>query len=120
MILNKILYDYMVNPMITEDYIVTLSDRNILDDFVQCRAQMNTAGGIRRAVMKDVLLFPLQGLSDLSVNIHILPVFKHFRLFLGKIGLHGKIRLGKIQCVFVVHLALLIFIMIIPVESTDV
>ena len=35
MTLNKILYDYMVNSLISEEYIITLPDIKILDDFVR-------------------------------------------------------------------------------------
>ena len=35
MSLNKLLYEYMTNYLISDEYIVTLSDRAILDDFVR-------------------------------------------------------------------------------------
>ena len=35
MSLNKILYNYMVNSLISEEYTVTLPDTKILDDFVR-------------------------------------------------------------------------------------
>lgn len=35
MSLNKVLYEYMTNYLISDEYIITLSDRTILDDFVK-------------------------------------------------------------------------------------
>ena len=53
--------------------------------------------------MKDVLFPPLAPLLNTSVELLLIPPGQQFRLPLGKIGLHGKIGLGKIQRRLIIH-----------------
>jgi len=82
-------------------------DDHVLDDLVHGRSQVDIAVGVGGAVMEDIDGAPLRGLANLVVDPHLLPAPEHVRLFLGKIGLHGKRGLREIQRILVVHGALL-------------
>jgi len=84
-------------------------DDNVLDDFIERRAQMDVAVGVRRAVVQDIRRAAFGRRPDFAVNIHFFPFFKHLRLALGQIGFHRKIGLGKIQRLFVIHGAAPVF-----------
>src|SRR5450432_1485863 len=60
-------------------------------------ALVNGAIGVRRPIMQHVARRTLPRLADLGVNVRLLPAFEPFWLVLRQIGLHGEIRLRKIQ-----------------------
>ena len=81
---------------------------DILDNFIERCAQMNITVGVGRAIMQNVGGFPFGRFPDFLINVNFFPFLQHFRLTLCQIRLHRKIRLGKIQCLFVIHLMLLL------------
>jgi hypothetical protein len=58
--------------------------------FIERRAQMDVAVGVRRAVVQDIRRAAFGRRPDFAVNIHFFPFFKHLRLALGQIGFHRK------------------------------
>ena len=87
-------------------------DDNIFNNFIERRAQVNIAISIGRAIMQNVWDFPFGRFPDFRINVHFFPILEHLRLALRQIRLHRKISLGKIQCLFVIHFMLLLFICI--------
>src|SRR5437016_14218618 len=72
-------------------------DDQVLEDFVQARAEVNFASGIWRAVMqnKERLAFPR--LQIAFVTISTMPGFELLGLVLRQAGLHRKIRFRQVQ-----------------------
>ncbi len=58
---------------------------------------------IRRAVVQNETRSTVRDSPDLVVKSHFLPCLENFRLSFGKIRLHGKGCLRKVQSRFIVH-----------------
>ena len=79
-------------------------DDHVLEDLVHRMADMNVAVGVRRAIVKNKLGTAGKGLTDLLVELLLLPLFQTRRFSLGQAGFHGKVGLGKIKrCLVVRH-----------------
>ena len=60
---------------------VLVAQNDVLDDLVQRGAHVDVAIGIRRAIVQDPAGFALVVFDHLLVDVVLLPVFQHFRLF---------------------------------------
>ncbi|OPZ50601.1 MAG: hypothetical protein BWY90_01575 [Deltaproteobacteria bacterium ADurb.BinA014] len=58
-------------------------DDNVFQNFIECRAQVNIAVGIRRPVVQNKRFGPFHLFSYLVINACFLPYFEHFRFPLG-------------------------------------
>ena len=72
-------------------------DDQILEDFVQSRAQMNFTGGVRRSVVQHKERLAFACLQNALVDVPSMPGFELLWLVLGQAGLHGKIRFRQVQ-----------------------
>ena len=54
----------------------------IFENLIQCRADVDVPIRIGRAVMQDVLSFPLGGLAQRGIELHVLPNLQAFLLTL--------------------------------------
>ena len=79
-------------------------DHDVLEDFVESRADMDIAVGIRRPVMQDILGLAVVLLENGLVEIEFGPLAADNRLFLGQVCLHREIGLGQIQGLLVIGL----------------
>ena len=86
-------------------------DNHVLDDFVDCVADVDFTIGVGRAIVQNECLFPVCRCgTNLFIQIHLLPAREHFGFALGQISTHREIGLGKVQSCFVVtHLESRIF-----------
>jgi len=75
-------------------------DHEVLEDLVQCRAQVDVAVGVGRTVVQDVGLAAGAAFQDALVDAGILPFFQHLGLFLAELGLHGKVGARQVQRIF--------------------
>ena len=75
----------------------------VLENFVQCMADMDVTVCIGRAVMKDIVRFVPADLSQFCIEIHLFPTFQYFQFFLGQVCLHGELCCRQVQGVFVFH-----------------
>ena len=76
-------------------------DDDILEDLVQCVAEMDVAVGVGRAVVQTVVAAGAGGILHKLENIGAFPEFEHFRVLLDQICLHGKTGDRQIQCLFI-------------------
>jgi hypothetical protein len=74
-------------------------NNDILDNFVDRRPHMNSAIGIRRAVMKHIGGASGTRISNLFINVDVFPMLQHLRLALGQVGFHTEGRLWQIECI---------------------
>ena len=81
-------------------------ENEILENLVQRRADVHIAVGERRAVVQQKTLRALAPLLDLFVQAVRIPLGQALRLALHKAGAHRKIRLRKVQRIFILHLKL--------------
>ena len=72
-------------------------DHEILEDFVECGAQVNLAVGIRRTIMKNVHGPAGARGANLFVQTLLSPPFQQLRLHLSQIRLHGEVGTWKID-----------------------
>ena len=75
-------------------------DDKILKNFVQGRADMNVRVRIRGTIMKNEFVTPFPCVDHLFIKPHLGPFLQPCRLALAKIRLLGKIRFGKVNCLF--------------------
>ena len=69
---------------------VLVAQDDILDDLVQRGAHVDVAVGIRGAIVQDPAGFALIVFDHLLIDMVLLPVFQHFRLFFRQTGPHFK------------------------------
>ena len=70
---------------------------NILEDLVQCRAQMNMAVGIRRAVMQHITPLCARSFLHEAVNVRLFPELQRFRFFLHQVRFHRELGIRQIE-----------------------
>jgi hypothetical protein len=80
-------------------------DDDILENFVQGMPQVNVAVGIGGTVMQDKLGAPLTLRPDPAIQVEVGPAFQKQRLPPGQIGFHGKIGVGQVKGLFIIHAA---------------
>ena len=73
----------------------------ILENLVECMADMNRAVCIRRAVMQDERLSIGVLFENAPVNLFLLPLLKPLRLVFGKVAPHREIGCGQVHRVLV-------------------
>ena len=78
-------------------------DNDVLENFVQRRADMNIAVGERRAVMQDEFGRSGPGGLDFLIKLAGLPLFQTERFARDQVGFHRKTGLRQIQCFLVIH-----------------
>jgi hypothetical protein len=78
-------------------------DHEVLEDLVECRAHVDVAVGVGRAVVQDPQGPLGGGLAEAPIDVHLVPAGEHVRLELGKVGLHRERGLRKVERVLVVH-----------------
>ncbi len=76
---------------------------HVFHDFVQARAEVDFAGGVRRPVMQDEKRRAGARFEDAFIQARRLPSSELFRLALRQFRLHGEIGFGKIQGLFEVN-----------------
>src|SRR5215204_3953153 len=64
---------------------------------------MDIAIGVGRPVMQNELRLPLICLENLEVSPLLVPFYDLFRFVLRQITAHGKVGLGQVETVFIVH-----------------
>jgi hypothetical protein len=72
-------------------------DDEILEAFVQRRAQVDGPAGIGRAIVQNIAGCAFAGLADTLVDSHLLPSSQYFGLVLRQVGLHGEGGLRQID-----------------------
>ena len=77
-------------------------DNDVLEHLVDGVADVDVAIGVGGAVVKDELLGPRAGGTDLAVEVHGLPVGEQLRFPLGQVGLHGEAGVGQVEGVLVI------------------
>ena len=77
------------------------SGDKVLDGLIKCVSHVDVAVTERRSVVQVKQGLALVFLEHFVVDVKLLPVGEHLRLTLGQTRSHGKIGLGKIQCVIV-------------------
>ncbi|MNS92828.1 hypothetical protein D3C72_1269740 [compost metagenome] len=70
---------------------------DVLQDLVQCMADVDVAVGIGRAVMQHEFLAAGGGGAQALVEAHLLPALHRFRFLLRQASAHRKIRLRQIE-----------------------
>ena len=75
-------------------------DDHVLQNLVQPGAEMNCASGVRRAIMQHKQRLALARGQNLLVQIRRLPGLELLGLVLREAGLHRKISLRQVQCLF--------------------
>ena len=78
-------------------------DDDVLEDFIQRRADVDVAIGKRRAVVQDKFFRAGTRRLDFFVKFRGGPFFQTLRLARDEVGLHGEVRARQVQGVFVVH-----------------
>jgi hypothetical protein len=71
--------------------------REILEDLVERRADMDVAVGIGWAVMQHELVAALRALAQLLVEADLVPALENFRLALRQAGAHREFGLRQEQ-----------------------
>ncbi len=66
-------------------------DDEVLQDLVECGAEVDVAVGVGRAVVKDELGAAGAGFADAAVEVRLLPALENFGLVGGEVRLHGEI-----------------------------
>ena len=77
-------------------------DDNVFEHLVDRVADVNVAVRIRRAVVQNEFWPALGRLAYALINALFLPRFKHGGFAFGEIAAHGKWRVEKVECVFVI------------------
>ena len=72
----------------------------VFENFVQARAEMDGAGGIRRAIVKYKKRFAFTRSENGFVEICVLPSSELLWLVLRQAGFHGKVSFGEIEGLF--------------------
>jgi len=80
-------------------------DDDILENLIEGVPQVNVAVGIRRPVVQDKFGAPLTLRPDPAVQVDLGPAFEQQRLPPGQIGFHGKIGVGQVKSLFIIHAA---------------
>ena len=78
-------------------------DDDILENLVEGVSQVNVAVGIGGPVVQDKLGAPLTLRPDPAVQVDLGPAFQKQRLPPGQIGFHGKIGVGQVKGLFIIH-----------------
>ena len=73
-------------------------DNDVLQNFVERRADMDVAIGVRRSVMQHELGPAGGNRLFLVIDLFLLPVLEHLRLPFRQIRPHWELRLRQIQC----------------------
>ncbi len=73
-------------------------DDEVLDAFIEGVAEVDGSVGVGRAVVEDVFGGTGTGGADLGIQLLLLPGGKAFGLIVRQIRLHGKRRLGQVEC----------------------
>jgi len=79
-------------------------ENEVLENLVQCGANMHIAIGERRAVVQQKPLGAFAAFLDLFVQAVRVPPGQAFRLALDESSAHREIGLRKVQCFFILHL----------------
>ncbi len=77
-------------------------DDDVLEDLVDCVADVDVAVGVRRPIVKNELRPSFGYFTDALVQFSLLPLLHPARLALGKIPAHRERRIWKVQRIFVV------------------